>query len=256
MGDFPALELVHAANPLADKPELGRVHTSGVDRGIEDIGKHAPIRGVRAPKARLEQRDLVVRGPLNQGTGDRSTARTHCRRPRGSLAFQAFVALHTAVDVVDVFALFPDQLHAVDAAVALIEQGHIVDKAIGLRDPHKPQGPLAHAEHGEKLFARRRHRCHAHQSAEHSGHEYTPPLVLTAHTLLLHKGWLSSRPHASIAGGGGLAQCTETSITVTDDMLCAMPMRPARRLCATTTHGSEPLAPNAAPQPRPEAEAT
>ena len=67
MGDFPALELLHTASPLANEPDLGRVLTPVVDRGGEDIRKHPPIRGVRAPKAHREQGDLVVRGPLRQG---------------------------------------------------------------------------------------------------------------------------------------------------------------------------------------------
>ena len=33
MGDFPALELVHAARLLADEPDLGRVLTPEVDSG-------------------------------------------------------------------------------------------------------------------------------------------------------------------------------------------------------------------------------
>ena len=51
MGDFQALELLHAAGALADEPNRGRVHTPQVYRGVEDIGKHPPIRGVRAPNA-------------------------------------------------------------------------------------------------------------------------------------------------------------------------------------------------------------
>ena len=45
--------------------------------------------------------------------------------------------------------------------------------------------------------------------------------------------------------GGGPAQCTDTSITVTNGRRCAIPVRPARRVRATTTYCSEPLAPNA-----------
>ena len=110
MGDFPALELLHAASPLADEPDLGRVLTPVVARGVEDIRKHPPIRGVRAPKAHREQGDLVLRGPLRQGIGERGADRMHHRRPRGSLGFQALVALHAAGDVVDGFAFFPDQV--------------------------------------------------------------------------------------------------------------------------------------------------
>jgi hypothetical protein len=43
MGDFHALELRHAAHLLADEPELGRVLTPVVERGVEDIRKDPPI---------------------------------------------------------------------------------------------------------------------------------------------------------------------------------------------------------------------
>ena len=90
-------------------------------------------------------------------------------RPRGPLGFQTLVALHTTVDVEDGFAVFPDQFDTIDAAIALIQEGHIVDVAIGLRDPYKPQSPLAPAEHGEKLFACRRYYRHAPQPPEYGG---------------------------------------------------------------------------------------
>ena len=107
--DFQALEFVHAAGLLADEPDLGRVLTPVADRGIEDIGKHPPIRGVRAPKAHREQGDLVLCGPLRQGIGERGAVQRHHRRSRRPLGFQALVALYAAVDIVDGFALFPDQ---------------------------------------------------------------------------------------------------------------------------------------------------
>jgi hypothetical protein len=226
MGDFHALELVHAANPLADEAELGRVHTPVADRGVEDIRKHPPICGVRAPNARREQGDLIVRGPLRQGIGERGAVHRKRRRSRGPLAFQALVALHATGDVVDGFALLPDQWDAVDAAIALVQEGHIVNEAIGQRYPPKPLGPLAVAEHGEKLCVRRCHCRHAHQPHEHGGHEHAPPLSLQVHPLVLPKSWRSSRSHASIAWGGGHVQCTWVSITV------------------QTAYFSEPLAPN------------
>ena len=108
MDNFQALELVHAPDALADEPELGRVLTPVGDRGGEDIRKHPPIRGVRAASARREQGDPVVRGPRRQGIDEGGVAQRKHRRPRGPLAFQALVALHTAVDVEDGLALFPD----------------------------------------------------------------------------------------------------------------------------------------------------
>src|SRR5262249_49112725 len=108
------------------------------------------------------------------------------------LAFQALVALHGARDVADDFALFPDQRHAIDAAIALIEEGQIGDEATGKRYPNRLHGPFAHAEHGEKLLARHRYRGHAHQPGEDGGYEHAPPLVLPMHTLILLKSWRSS----------------------------------------------------------------
>jgi hypothetical protein len=108
MGNFQAFELRHAANSLADEAELGRVHTPEADRGVKDIRKHPPLRGVRAPIGHRNQGDLVLRGALQQGRGERSTERMHGRRPRRPLAFQPLVALHAAGHIVDGFALFPD----------------------------------------------------------------------------------------------------------------------------------------------------
>ena len=98
-----------------------------------------------------------MRGPLLQGIDERGGEQNKRRRPRGPLGFQALITLDAAGDVVDGFALFPDHGHAVDAAIALVEEGDIVDEAIGPRYPKRLQCPLAVAEHGEKLCA---HRCH------------------------------------------------------------------------------------------------
>ena len=168
------------------------------DRGIEDIRKHPPIRGVCTPHAHREQRDLVLRGPLRQRIGKWGAIQRHYRCPRRPVSFQALVARHTAGDVIDCFAFFPHQGDAVDAAIALVEQGQIGNVAIGTWDDHKPLAPLTDTEHGEKLCARRYHR-RVHQTHEHGGHEHTPPLLLQAHTLVLPTRWLSSRLQASIA---------------------------------------------------------
>ena len=155
--DFPPLELRQAAHLLAEEPDLGRVLTPEGARDREDIGKHPPIRGSRAPNTRREQGDLVLRGPLRQGIGAGGGEQRNRRRPPRPLGFQALVARHPALDVEDGFTLFPDHGHAVDAAIALVEEGDIVDETIGQRDPKRLQGAFAHAEHGEKLCA---HRCY------------------------------------------------------------------------------------------------
>ena len=43
MGDFPALELRHAPGALAQEPDLGGTLIPIVERGIEDIRKHASL---------------------------------------------------------------------------------------------------------------------------------------------------------------------------------------------------------------------
>jgi hypothetical protein len=131
-----------------------------------------------------------VHSLLRQGIDDMRARRMKHRRSRGAPGFQAFVAFHAAVDVVDGIAVFPDQCHAVDATITRIEEGHIVNEAIGKRDPKKPQGPLADAEHGDKLFARRRHRHHPHQPNHNSRQEYAPAVWFQAHRLALRKSCL------------------------------------------------------------------
>jgi hypothetical protein len=122
MGDFQALELLHATGPLTNELDCGYTLTPIVDRGDEDIRKYPSIRGVRATQARREQGDMVVRGPLRQRIDERRAEQEKRRRPRSPLAFQALVALHTAGVIVNGFALFPDQLHAVEAAIAFVEE--------------------------------------------------------------------------------------------------------------------------------------
>jgi hypothetical protein len=108
------------------------------------------------------------------------------RRPGRPLAFQALVAFKAAGDVHDGFALFPDQGHPIDAAIARIEERQIGDVAIGTRYLKRPLAPFAGDEQGKKLYARG-HPRHAHQPAEHDGHEHAPPLVLHTHPLVLQK---------------------------------------------------------------------
>jgi hypothetical protein len=168
MGNVQALELRHAASPLTNEADLGRALTPESGQDGEDIRKHPPVCGVRAPIAYCEYGDLVVRGPLNQGIRERSTHRMKRRCPGGPLGFQALVAFQAAVDVEDRFALFPDQFNAIDAAVARIEEGQIVEVAIGQEHLKRPQCSLARAEHGDKLFVRCPRR-HATQPNERSG---------------------------------------------------------------------------------------
>src|SRR5262249_2189923 len=140
-----------------------------------------------------DQGDLVVRGSLRQGIHERGTIHIHYRRPRRPLGFQALVALHAARDVVDGFALLPDQFYTVEAAIALVEEGHIVNVAIAQRYPNSLRPPPANPKTGKNLSPRRCHRRHAHQPTEHGGYEPTPPQVLQAHRCVPLPSWFSSQ---------------------------------------------------------------
>src|SRR5262249_43944485 len=88
-------------------------------------------------------------------------------------------------------------------------------------------GPLAVAEHGEKLCVRRGHHRHPHQPTEHGGHQPAPPELLQTHPCVLPPVSFSSRSHPRKAGGGRPAQYTDTSITVNScALLCAFGTEP------------------------------
>ena len=114
-------------------------------------------------------------------------------RPRGPLGFQALVALHSAGDVVDGFALFPDQLHAVDAAIALVEEGQIVQcshrRAVSEYDFVAPSRTLSTGRNCAPAAATV---VTPTSPTKHGGHEPAPPLMLHAHPLVLPTRWLLS----------------------------------------------------------------
>src|SRR5262245_33712269 len=100
------------------------------------------------------------------------------------------------------------------------------------KQPSTPNGPTLPPP--SRPRARRTRRPRAHSTTVAADAYPDPP-----------KSWRLSRLHAIRAGGGGLAQCLDTSITVTDDIFWAILVRPAGRWRATPTYCSEPLAPNA-----------
>src|SRR3989442_378383 len=130
---YPAMQM----KPMAASPAGSRSCSEQLagsptilSRGNPTCAASFRVTGVMAPTADGKQGYRAVRGPDNQGVDERGIDHRNHRRPRRPLAFQALVALDTAVDVVDGFALFPDQFHAVDATIALVQEGQIVDEAI------------------------------------------------------------------------------------------------------------------------------
>ncbi|MPM44785.1 hypothetical protein SDC9_91467 [bioreactor metagenome] len=127
--DLLALELVQAAHLLAQVLDqdvrAGPVAAHEREVPLEGIA----ILGNRQAIAQCDQRNLVDGSFFCQREGDAGGLRVE--RGHVGLALQAFVALHAAVGGVAGFALFVRDLHAVDAAIALVDQLEVVLLAVG-----------------------------------------------------------------------------------------------------------------------------
>ena len=124
--DFLALELVEAAVHLANVLDD---HVGGSPIGAQQREvprEHAAIHGFGAAVTHGNQRDLVHWCLFRQGVGDPRGQRAERSRTGGSLALQALVALHSAVGGVAGFAFLGNDLHTVDAAVALVHQRQVI----------------------------------------------------------------------------------------------------------------------------------
>src|SRR5687768_7087835 len=127
--DLLALELVHPAFLLADELDLGGVlRPVGRDQR-EDVGEYAPVGGVGAAVAHGDDRDMVRGGLLDERVGDAGGQGMDDRCAGRSLVLGALVAFHAARVVVLGLALLPRELDAVDAAVALVQHGEVIDHA-------------------------------------------------------------------------------------------------------------------------------
>ena len=125
-GDLLALQVVHAAFLVADVLDQRRGLAPVGHRHGEHVGEDAAVAAVGAAVAHREHRDLVGGGPLDQRVGDAGAVRVDHRGAGRAALLQALVALDAAVVVVRGLALFPGQLDAVDAAVALVDQREVV----------------------------------------------------------------------------------------------------------------------------------
>src|SRR5439155_265010 len=127
--DLLALQLVHPAFLHADELDLGGVlRPVGRDQR-EDVREYAAVGGIGAAVAQRDHRDLVGGRFLDQRVGDAGGQRMDHARAGGALVLGALVALDAAVVAVFGLALLPGELYAVDAVVALVEHGEVIDHA-------------------------------------------------------------------------------------------------------------------------------
>ena len=128
-GDFLALELVHAAQALANvlQQNVGARPIAAHQREVP-LECHAVLRN-RQAIAQRHQRDLVGRGFFGQGEGD--TGRLRIEHGDARAALEALVAFHTTVGRIAGFALFKGDLHSVDAAIAGVDHLDVVLLAVG-----------------------------------------------------------------------------------------------------------------------------
>ena len=127
--DLLALELVHPAFLHADELDLGGVLGPVVGDQREHPGEDAPVAGVGAAVADGHDGNLVLGRLVEDRVGDAGGQGLEHRVAGLALFLQALIALHAAGVVVLGLAFLPHQLDAVDAAVALVDQGHVIDPA-------------------------------------------------------------------------------------------------------------------------------
>ncbi len=152
---------------------------------VEDPLEDAPVGGRGAAVAHGVDRDLVLAGARDQLVGDARRERLERER---ALALERLVALDALVGVVGGLALAELDLHAADAAVALVDEREVVVVAVGEGDAVRRVGPGAVAEHREDEvgIGRRRHRERRRRRDRQSGkfHGFALP------------GWFVYRPLA------------------------------------------------------------
>src|SRR5690606_31912953 len=101
------------------------------DRHGEDVGEDGAVGRVGAAIAHGEHRDLIGGSTLDEGVGDAGRIGIHHAGAGLALRLETLVALDAAVVVVLGLAFLPGILHAVDAAVAQVDELHKVVEAVG-----------------------------------------------------------------------------------------------------------------------------
>ena len=142
VGDLLALQVLHAALLHAHELDLRRVLAPVVGHQREHVGEDLAVRGIGAPVAHRDDRNLVDGRALDEAVGDAGAQRVDHAAAGRALALQALVALDAAVGVVAELALFPGDRHAVDAAVGVHEREVVEESAC---DSGAARGVRSHA---------------------------------------------------------------------------------------------------------------
>ena len=154
--DLLAFEFVHAAFLHADELDLGGVLAPVGGDQRKHVGKDAAVGRVGAAIADRDDWNLVGRALFDEGISDPRRQRVHHRRTRDALVLAALVALHAAGVVVLGLALLPGKFDAVNAAVALIDERHVVDPPGAEAGTRRGIGPHPVRIDRDELFLRLR----------------------------------------------------------------------------------------------------
>ena len=157
MGDLDALEFVPPAFLPAHVLDEGRGLAPIRQREVEDPLEDPAVGGRGAPVAHGQDRNLVHRRLGDQLVRDAGAERVDQGGPGRTLVLQLLVALDAQLGVVLGLAFLEGDLDAVDAAIALVDQGVIIAEPVGYRDAARGVRSGAVDEHGNELLGRRRH---------------------------------------------------------------------------------------------------
>src|SRR5262245_18615243 len=161
-----ALHLVPAALLRSDELEndVGGSPIGAEQRKIPL--EYGAVARLRAAVAHGDDRDLVGRRLLRERKRNASRERDDVRGPSRAFAFEALVALHAAVSRITGVAFLEHDFDAVDAAVAFVDEGVVVGKAIGERNAVRGIGAGPIDQHGYELLILRQRRRSRGQPAE------------------------------------------------------------------------------------------
>ena len=201
--DLLALELVEPAFLGADVLDhRRRLAPVGRDHR-EDPREDAAVGGVGATVADRHHRNLVGDDLVEHRVGDAGRHRLEHRIAGRAFLLQPLVALDAARVVVFGLTLFPGQLDAADAAVALVDHRHVVDPAAEDAGTAGGVGADAVARQADELLLRLREGVgdgRRQQAADDDGTDQGLAQGFRFHPCLLQEVFMSvrERPEAQL----------------------------------------------------------
>ena len=129
--DLLAREVLHASFLFTDVTDQCRGLAPVGGGEVEGPFEHPAVRGRGLSVAHGVDGNLVDRRLGNEQVGHPRAPREDDGGAGGALVLQPLVALHPLLGVVLELAFLPGDLDAVDAAVALVDEPEVVDRAVG-----------------------------------------------------------------------------------------------------------------------------